>query len=229
MRLRGVVFVQRGLDGDFAHMIRDPNYKKSLFVFNDNVYDANTTPVMNGGNTACIRSAAYKYNRTEPPRASGIPTGWSSESGGFRLSKSNSMTSFTKRAIILAIERIVLLCQEHDIDEVVFSADPLQPNRLGCGIFSPDAAIVDFIMEKLQAIPTRVQHEKCMFTHDRLDKLEQDLLEVADLHRQLAKSSSQKRNLLVLPPARGGPPLLQKKVIKRPSTPSTTMTIRRFF
>ena len=132
--IAGVPFVGKRCEGDFEHTMRQPEYAKTVFVFNDNVVDAVKQP-RNGAGSAIIRTHSLRYKPDERPRAIGIPTGWSVEFGGFKL-KGGSLEPFARRAITLAIERLVIACTtfRSEVDCIVFSSTK-DRKTLGCNIF----------------------------------------------------------------------------------------------
>ena len=188
--VRGLPFLGKAMEGDFVHMIRDARYAKTVLVFNDNVVDAADTHPHNGAGSAGIRTWSLKYAPDGPPRAIGIPTGWSVASGGFKM-EDGDLEPFAARAITLAFERLVLACLKFDVTEIIYSCDPNDPNRrrLGSGIFKLDQQILTFIEDKLHRLPDRIA-EGSKFTEQRIDELDRSIAHVARLHERLARRSS---------------------------------------
>ena len=56
LTVRGVPFRGKGVYGDFATMIKDPEFDSTIFVFNDNVVDADDRVPHNGAGSASIRT-----------------------------------------------------------------------------------------------------------------------------------------------------------------------------
>jgi hypothetical protein len=174
MIVRGVPFVDKGMDGDFAYMVKQPEYANTLFIINENVVDAATEEEAGAG-TAVLRPLTCKYKTK--PRAAGIPTGWSVISGAFE-----EMDYHSKKAVAISIERVFLILQENpQIDQVIFSCHLDRANqrvdttKIGQGIFSIPSAVVNFISGRIQEIKT----SKPRYTHLDLDKAEQNLLHFA--------------------------------------------------
>ena len=77
VKIRKSVFLESGVDGDFGWMIQQPEFARSLFVFNDNesqfnaFHEGKPSGLSAGGGNAIIRP----YQGTKPQRAAGIPTG----------------------------------------------------------------------------------------------------------------------------------------------------------
>lgn len=185
--VRGMPFEGKGVEGDFAWMIKDPAYSSTIFVFNDNVVDGAVAKPHDGAGSAAIRTWSWKYGPvTEFPRALGVPTGWSVFSGGFRMD-GNELEPFAARAITLAFERLVLACAQHDVDQVIYSCDKTDPlcRRLGCGIFALEPPVLRFIEDRLHRLPERVA-EGSKFTVGRITELETQIAHVGRLHQQLA-------------------------------------------
>ena len=192
----GVPFRGKGLPGDFEVMVRQEKYHDTILVFNDNVFDAQAEVPHDGAGTAVIRTASCKYTSPEThPRAIGIPTGWAVSSGGFKVNADGVVEAFAIRAITLAIERLVLTCISHPgIERIIYSSDPTDASckRLGtgagtgAGIFTLPAQILDFIEDRLHAVPSRVANRDTKFTLQRIDELEAQIYAVSALHRELA-------------------------------------------
>lgn len=208
--VRGIPFVGQGMTGDFAYMMKDPTYHNTIFIFNDNVIDGASHNPHNGGGSASIRTESWKYaDPSEQPRALGIPTGWSVSSGGFKTAN-NDLEPFAARAITLAVERIVLACTSHKVDQIIYSCDKSDPakRKLGSGIFTLQPPLLRYIEDKLHNIPSRVS-EGSKFTLARVAELEEQVTHVARLHERLAQSGASckrsldddepKRRLLVTP------------------------------
>ena len=94
--VEGVHFKKGKDDTDFSKMIHDPAHTKTtLFIINEN-FAAWRCPdnFKNGAGTACIRSFTYKADKTsnDGPFVMGIPTGWTSASGGYKQLDTFEMT-----------------------------------------------------------------------------------------------------------------------------------------
>ena len=189
--VRGVAFEGKGMDGDFAWMIKNPLYSSTIFVFNDNVVDGADVKPHDGAGSAAIRTMSWKYSlASETPRALGVPTGWSSSTGGFRV-EGDGLEPFAARAITLSFERLVLACVQHDVRQVIYSCDKGDPmcRRLGCGTFALEPAVLRFIERRLDELSVRVR-EGSKFTLDRINELEAQIAHVGRLHEQLSRRAS---------------------------------------
>lgn len=105
----------RGLDvnGDFNYMIKLPEYKNTLFIFNDDIESINK--YNKGKGNAIIRY----YNKNNPaikiPRSAGIPTGTRIKNLGFK-----KFDSKTKKYIDDAIENIKELIKQYNYDTIIY-------------------------------------------------------------------------------------------------------------
>lgn len=134
--------------GDFAWMIRRPEYSHILFIFNDNqeqflAFHRQGNP----GSGACVKgggnAAIRPYQCTNPPRAAGIPTGV--QGRGY-----NSLTE-GKKYIDMAIDYIEDLIDTDQYLAVAYSASS-DGKSLGTGIFSPVEEVKEYIVEQLQSL-----------------------------------------------------------------------------
>ena len=131
------MFVPEQFEGDFAKMIKAPQYKNALFVFNDNEQQYLSRSCQAGGGNAIIRP----YQCIDPPRAAGIPTG----SHGTGYAK---FTSHVKTLIDNAINQIVTICNKYHYDTIYYSSD--KDGNLGTGIFNVDSDVKTYIVQQLQ-------------------------------------------------------------------------------
>ncbi|HXO10619.1 MAG TPA: hypothetical protein VN880_21430 [Solirubrobacteraceae bacterium] len=120
---------------DFKWMIEQPEYKSTLFIFNDNdeqfrAFLDDQTPgtsgCRDGGNNAVIRH----YRCLKPPRAAGIPTG----PGYVSLSHSVGDDGTVKGVIDDALEIIKSLLASGQYDQLVYSAGA-SDDELGASLF----------------------------------------------------------------------------------------------
>lgn len=130
--------------GDFRQILRTNLLEKEIVVFNDNFADRKS-PFAGAGN-AVVRP----YARTTPPRAIGIPTGWTSGKGFDRLS------SDVQEAIDLALERLAHLVKALAIDRIFYSAVADGDATLGTDTFSVDDDVVRYITRALNGFASRV-------------------------------------------------------------------------
>lgn len=138
----GSIFSGPGKSGDFRWMADQPEYDRTLFVFNDNEeqYFAHLSGDRRsgcsvGGGNAAVRPLQCQ----EPPRAIGIPTG--SRGVGYP-----ALDDRVKSIIDQAVDRIRSLMPAYD--QVVFSKDP-HSSTLGTGIFKPSEDVKKYIYDSL--------------------------------------------------------------------------------
>ena len=94
----GIVFKKRNKVGDFSWMIKQQQYNKTLFIYNDDIESRNK--YHKGGGNAIIRPYNQYNPRIKIPRSVGIPTG-SLKTGGF-----TTLDDVTKKFIDDSIEDI---------------------------------------------------------------------------------------------------------------------------
>lgn len=139
-------FSGSGQVGDFEFMLNQPEYERTLFIFNDNEEDfdafVNGQPsgFIPGGGNAVIRP----FRELTPPRAAGVPTG----KLGFGYS---SLDEPTKAKIDQALAVITDLLETGNYDSIVFSANKTKTD-LGTGIFFVEADVRDYIFSQLLAL-----------------------------------------------------------------------------
>jgi hypothetical protein len=153
VKVYGVLFSGLNKIGDFAWMVKKQKYNNTLFVIMENFLDAISDDKSAGGGTAILRPLT-KVNDTDtvPPRAVGIPTGWSMESGGF-----SHVGIESKRAIDLSVERINSIISKFDsIAEIVFSCDSKTPDMVGTNIFrnTIGSDVIAYITAQLMTFST---------------------------------------------------------------------------
>ena len=140
------MFSGLGKIGDFAWMQIQPEYAKSLFVFNDNEeqFDAFLAGKANGFTAGGGNAIARPWRKLTPPKSAGIPTGRGNS--GY----SNLDTS-VKAKIDQALDVINLLTGSGEYDRVVFSADS-SCSKIGTGIFSVSDDVRIYIFRCLMEI-----------------------------------------------------------------------------
>ena len=150
-----VVFSRKGCEGDFVWMLKQPQYANTLFIIAENFIDSIREDAEAGGGTAVLRPySMYHRLPSQPVRAAGVPTGWSTAAGGF----SQMDNDVVRRAIDLSIERIVILLDKlTHFTSVIFSADRAAPSMIGTGIFKKTlgADVVAYISKQLHDLPNR--------------------------------------------------------------------------
>ena len=132
--------------GDFEWMLNQPEYDRTLFIFNDNEeqFDAfvngESSGFTRGGGNAAIRP----FRKMSPPRAAGVPTGKSGR--GY-----SSLDEPTKAKIDQALTVITDLLETGNYDSVVFSANKTQ-NDIGTGIYHVGADVRAYIYRRLVGV-----------------------------------------------------------------------------
>jgi len=136
-------FTRLGMQGDFGWMIEQPQYARSLFVFNDNeaqfkdFHSKQPSGLRAGGGNAIIRP----YQAGVQPRAAGIPTG---NGSGYK-----QLNAHVLNVIDMAIDHIKNLLASGDYDELIYSYDPKE-NTLGSGIYDVDISVRNYIFNELE-------------------------------------------------------------------------------
>jgi hypothetical protein len=139
------VFTESGKDGDFEWMIKQDEYARSLFIFNDNetqfkAFHANQTGGLSaGGGNAVIRP----FQGGAHPRAAGIPTG---DGGGYQ-----HLDAHVMGVIDEALEYIKNLLESGRYNEIVFCTDPTG-QTIGSGIHDIAPAVKNYIFQGLMGI-----------------------------------------------------------------------------
>lgn len=149
MEVIGSRFSGRGTEGDFAWMIRQPEYDDALFVFNDNEeqfrehqqHAPGSRRCTAGGGNAVVRP----YQCVDPPRAAGIPTG-SHGSGYVRLDDR------TRQVIDDALAAVRRLLATGRYRRVFYSAAADDPDDLGTGIFRVAPDVRRYIVSGLRSL-----------------------------------------------------------------------------
>lgn len=146
-----VKFSKPGKIGDFAWMIQQPKYQRSLFIFNDNQEQfeaylryrqlgiSQLGACSQGGGNAIIRP----YQCQDPPRAAGIPTG--KDGMGYQVLRSFNSNAITY--IDAALKNIHQLLATGNYDQVIYSAD--EDDYIGSGIFNIADEVKKYITEGL--------------------------------------------------------------------------------
>lgn len=129
--------------GDFMWMILQPEYSKSLFIFNDNE-EHHMTCKKGGGNAIMRQFNKYNSSYADYPRSAGIPTG-TLKNGGY--SKLDIETSNT---INSAINEITELIQTHSYDKIFYSSDA--NNMLGTYLFTVNSEVIKYITNEINKL-----------------------------------------------------------------------------
>eukprot|EP00966_Prymnesium_polylepis_P058852 1363937-Prymnesium_polylepis.1 len=157
--------------GDYKWMAKQSQYGHTIFIVMENFLDMLGDDQGAGGGTACLRPYTYRGTDEDESkvRAVGIPSGWSTETQGFRQLDLH----YSKMAIDLAVERLILILQNvPTIDTIVYSCDADDSSLVGTNIFKDSIGkdVVDYISTLLRSVPERLGKSK--FTHERITSLE---------------------------------------------------------
>ena len=140
----GMVFKGKGKEGDFVWMIRQPEYAKTLFIFNDNQEQflefhrllakrKTLLPFEQACRKGSGNAAIRPYQCKRPPRAAGIPTGGMLPENGVLTKRGYKDLSEGQTLIDRAINYIRKLIMSYDYDTVLYSKN--EYNQFGTGIF----------------------------------------------------------------------------------------------
>ena len=207
----GVVFRRRLEIGDFKWMVTQPEYADAVFLISENYLDM-LFDTDNGGGTAILRKKTWPNTKT--PRAVGIPTGWSQETGGFRV-----LDRTVKDVIHLAAMRVIAHLHENPyVKQIIYSADEDDEKLIGCGIFKKtlDPAVIKHISAVIHKLPDLYTSTSAQTTAS-IRKKEYSFVQLAQaLHerdwimRQMREMKAKKRiapeTPLRLPPKRQAQP-----------------------
>ena len=140
------VFTGKGKDGDFEWMIKQDEYARSLFIFNDNetqfkAFHANQPAGLSGGGgNAVIRP----FQGGAHPHAAGIPTGDGGE--GYQ-----QLNAHVMGVIDEALGYIKNLLKSGRYNEIVFSTDSTG-QTMGSGIHDIAPAVKNYIFQGLMGL-----------------------------------------------------------------------------
>ena len=172
---------------DFKKMLPRTVLKgeNAIFLFGDNFMDRTSeTP---GANTAAIRPSAF----SDPVRSMGIPTGWSTHSGGFE-----ELNQSVKTAITCAFERLNHVVHEQkEFTTIYYSADPKDTASFGFSLFKPCDEVKKYLKRQLQAVPDRFMEDRPPIKYTKIDATEHKLEDVAilDMIAHMPTSKKQKK------------------------------------
>jgi hypothetical protein len=158
--------------------------ENAVYLFNDNFMDR--TREAPGANSAAVRNWAF----SDPVRSMGIPTGWSTESGGF-----DELNQHVKTAITCAFERLNhVLHDQPEFDTIYYPADAKDTDNFGFSLFKPCDEVKKYLKKHLQAINERLGEEK-ISKYTKIDATEHKLEDVAILEMitHMPASKKQKR------------------------------------
>jgi hypothetical protein len=154
-----VLFVKKKACGDFAWMVKQPEYDDSLFVVMENFIDSMSEESTAGAGTAVLRPLTLAHFRSQGaprPRAFGIPTGWCTDSAGFSHIDSGNI----KAAIDLSLDRAALLLSKGAkvYKRIIFSCSEDDRSLIGTGVFKKTLGkdVIAYISKGIAELPTRV-------------------------------------------------------------------------
>jgi hypothetical protein len=140
-------FTGPGRDGDFAWMVLQPQFTRTLFIFNDN--EEEFLDHLAGGEHQCSTGGGNAVVRPlqclDEPRAAGVPTG-SYREGPHYLGYS-TLDGHVREMVERATSRIAELLASSRYDALAFSWDP--ETRLGGRIFRTAQPVRDYIVDRL--------------------------------------------------------------------------------
>lgn len=154
----GTIFSVPGKLGDFEWMINQPEYRNSLFIFNDNIVHHNSS--RKGAGNAVIRPY-NKYGFTKlglsKPLSAGIPTGTSVQSNGFQdlnepIVLPNGLQTTVKIVIDNSINEIKKLLHKYKYDAIYYSASNSTDATIGASIFAPSVNVKEYITKKIHSL-----------------------------------------------------------------------------
>lgn len=135
----GIRFSKKDAFGDFNWMCKQPRYKRSLFLFNDNEEKHYTNQV--GGGNAIIRKYNL-YSGLKHPLAAGIPTG-TLRDGGY-----TKFDMRVKKIIDDSFLEIKCLLQLLEYDAIYYSVN--EKKKLGTNIFKVNQDVLRYIENNIQ-------------------------------------------------------------------------------
>jgi len=142
------MFTKHETAGDFVWMIRQPEYQRALFVFNDNEsqFERFLAGDMQSGCNPGGGNAAIRPYQCETPRlAAGIPTG-SIHGGGY-----TTLTPKVKTVIDRALTELGRVIEERgDVDRIYYSAK--RDGGLGTGIFEVGDDVKKYIVDGIRRV-----------------------------------------------------------------------------
>lgn len=128
--------------GDFAWMIKRPEYSDALFIFNDNEEAFTKVSCKKGQGNAVIRP----YQCEKPPRSTGISTG--NYIPGVVNAGYSSLTPSAKKMIDNGIQKLRDILAAGSYKRVFYSAN--KKGELGTGIFRVGDDVKKYIVSELK-------------------------------------------------------------------------------
>ena len=119
--------------------------------------------------SSVVAAAAGEVLAVGPPRAAGIPSGFSVRCGGF----TSLDRSIVKQYIDLSFERLLLILHTYpQIKRVIYSANKDDLLKIGSGIFKPTPAVIDYISRGINGLSKTVPRSLLSFEEIRDKELQ---------------------------------------------------------
>ena len=134
---------------DFEKLMKQDEFQRCLFIFNDNFHDHFSAH--RGGGNARVR-CFNNYSTFRPPKSFGIPTGRSS--GYKRLVDGQS-------DIDTCLAELIELLNTNDYDSLVYSVDSYGQPLIGSGIFQVGAEVKQYITTFILRVGLANTSEPC--------------------------------------------------------------------
>jgi hypothetical protein len=152
-----VVFTGPGKYGDFMWMKDQPEYKKSLFLYNDNVQAFDSGTFFAGGGNAAIRPLK------KIGRAFGIPTG---DRCGFESLESNNNKEYLEYAFHLLVDFIFAWENINGpYDNIFFSSVDAKGSCVGTGIFQVGEDVTRYVADCIWKVPKALYTKRLVNAH----------------------------------------------------------------
>jgi len=152
-----VVFTGSNQLGDYGYMIKQPEYKNTLFIFNDNKVDHKTFKA--GGGNAVIRPYNYygwrKISGLTKPLSAGISTGDGKSNKGYQ-----HLDKATLDEINLRVNDIRSTYLTKPYDQIIYSGtntknkgfESDQEDLLGIGIYDVSKTVREYITQQIKCL-----------------------------------------------------------------------------
>ena len=142
MEIIPIIYNGENKYGDFKWMIKNIEYKDSLFIFNDNIESKYS--YKNGLGNAIIRSYNVNNPNINIPLSAGIPTG-SLKYNGF-----DSLSDKNKKYIDDSINIIKELILKYKYKRIYYSAE--SNGLLGQSLFKVNSEVVKYITNQIHEL-----------------------------------------------------------------------------
>jgi len=136
-------YVEKGQDGDFAWMIKQPEYNDVLFIFNDDEEAFLSESCKKGRGNANIR----QYQCITPPRARGVPVGILPKKGKGKGYK--ELSPHVQEIIDLSIEKIQETLDAGKYKRVMYSGSD---TKITSRIFNVGKNVKKYIVKELKKL-----------------------------------------------------------------------------